>query len=431
MKSSSNRCGDNGTSNGSSNGSSPKSGAHDHTEANNLASLWLIIWTCNNIGITLLNKAAFATVDFRYPYFLSAVHMALNALGAQFVFWRLERHNHDEADVNSKARPSLFQEGDESWISKLFGNLQRKSLDQDGKRLIMAFSIVFSSNIAIGNVSLQHVSVNFNQVMRSLVPAITIAMGSALGRPTSFRRQLSVIPVIVGVAMACFGDMSYTALGFTYTVLCICLAAFKVVASGELLTGSLKLHPFDLLAHMAPLAFAQCMVLSILTGEVHSIAARWPTELNPMVNIYPFTVVMMSGVLSFTFNISSLQTNKLTSPLTLCIAGNVKQVLMIVIATVVFRTEISPLNAGGIVVVLAGSALYSYVSLMEQTAGKAPPLEEATMDMDNDDKENGATDDQTSEMTNLVPSPTNRRGVSRAASAPISGRNQRFVAASS
>ena len=291
--------------------------------------------------MTLLNKAAFAKVDFRYPYFLSAVHMAVNALGSQFVFWSLERRHNEVSDVNDKALPST---GGESWISKVFGNLQRKSLDSKGQRLMVAFSFIFSSNVAIGNVSLQHVSVNFNQVMRSLVPALTIVMGFALGKPTSVRRQLAVLPVMVGVAMSCFGDMSYTALGFGYTLLCIFLASAKVVASGELLTGSHKLHPFDLLGHMAPLAFVQCLFLSIVTGEVYTIAKRWPTELSPMVNLYPFAVVIMSGALSFLFNISSLQTNKLTSPLTLCIAGNVKQVLMIVIATVVFRTEISPLN---------------------------------------------------------------------------------------
>lgn len=335
--------------------------------AANSPMLWLIIWMLNNVGVTLLNKAAFASVDFRYPYFLSAVHMGLNAMGAQFIFWSLSRRRNDESDINSKALPSSTGE---SWITKLLGNLQRQALDANGRRLILAFSVIFSLNIAIGNVSLKFVSVNFNQVMRSLVPAITIAMGICLGKSVSFKRQMAVLPVIVGVAMACFGDMSYTTLGFIYTVACVVLAALKVVASGEMLTGSLNLHPVDLLGHMAPLALVQCIVLSFVTGEITAIAGRWEGELSPFVNVYPFLVVLGSGLASFTLNISSLQANKLTSPLTLCIAVNVKQVLMIAMSTIMFDVEITPLNGAGIVVVLLGSSWYSYVSVMEKQAPK-------------------------------------------------------------
>lgn len=256
------------------------------------------MWTANNVGVTLLNKAAFATVDFHYPYFLSFVHMVCNSIGSQMIFRNQKR---DE------------KSGDAGFLQRLLGKVERKTLDDNGRKGIIGFSIIFSLNIAIGNVSLRHVSVNFNQVMRSLVPALTIALGLLFGKEISSNRIIAVIPVIAGVAMAVWGDMTFSTLGFFYTCFCVLLAASKVMASGEILTGALKLHPVDLLGHMAPLAMVQCFCLSILTGEVSSIASR--PEI--YAEVYPLGVVLLSGVLSFSLNICSLTANKMTSPLTL------------------------------------------------------------------------------------------------------------------
>mmetsp|Transcript_6299 Transcript_6299/g.9229 ORF Transcript_6299/g.9229 Transcript_6299/m.9229 type:complete len:375 (+) Transcript_6299:127-1251(+) len=326
---------------------------------NKAAALWLLIWTANNIGITLLNKSAFNKVDFKYPYFLSAVHMAWNLIGCQLIFRSMG------------AVPGLGGRKTVHPMASLLGQITRKDLDFNGKLVMLAFSLIFSMNIAIGNVSLRYVSVNFNQVMRSLVPALTMIMGIMLKRSISRSRQCAVLPIVIGVALACYGDMSYTPLGFFYTCLCVALAALKVVASGEMLTGQYKLHPVDLLGHMAPLAMIQCFIMAVLSGEMSEIMKRWTEEINPMTapSAKIFYVVMASGIFSFSLNICSLMANKMTSPLTLCIAANVKQVLIIASGTIFFGDEITFWNGLGIVVVLCGSARYSYLSIIE----KSPP----------------------------------------------------------
>lgn len=164
-------------------------------------------------------------------------------------------------------------------------------------------------------------------------------------------RKYAVIPIVIGVGLAFYGDLSFTNIGAFYTAMCVILAALKAVVGGELLSGDLKLHEIDLLSKMCPLALIQIGLISIFSGEVSEIISRWDelaTSAAPQ-------VVLLTGLLSFSLNVSSFIANKVTSPLTLCIAANVKQVLVVAFSTMYFGDAVSFINAIGILTVIVGS----------------------------------------------------------------------------
>jgi hypothetical protein len=182
------------------------------------------------------------------------------------------------------------------------------------------------------------------------------------GKSFSSNRKYAVLPIVFGVSLAFYGDMSFTFIGAFYTLLCVVLAALKAVAGGELLTGELKLHEIDLLSKMCPLALIQIGIVSICTGEVAEIMYRWEElAAGPAPQ-----VVLLSGLLSFSLNVSSFVANKVTSPLTLCIAANVKQVMLVAFGTLYFGDEVSLLNGLGIVIVIFGSYRYGIASINEK-----------------------------------------------------------------
>jgi len=100
---------------------------------------WLVIWTMNNILVTLLNKAAFSTVDFRYPFLLSAIHMLCNLIGSQ-VYIRVAGSDFDNVSDKSGKAVTVISAGS----NNIFGRVSRRVLDRKGKLMIFLFSFIFS-----------------------------------------------------------------------------------------------------------------------------------------------------------------------------------------------------------------------------------------------------------------------------------------------
>ncbi|KAJ7337385.1 triose-phosphate transporter family-domain-containing protein [Mycena albidolilacea] len=294
------------------------------------------MYFCFNLSLTLYNKGVL--VSFPFPYTLSALHALFGTLGGALLAQR--------------------------------GCFAPSRLTLGGTVVLMAFSVLYAINIVVSNMSLQLVTVPFHQVVRAATPIFTIFFSGLLfGAPSSHSKKMSLIPVVAGVGLATFGDYYFSYAGFLLTLLGTVLAALKTIFTNVLQTTPAPRparparpyfsNPLDLLFLLSPLALVQCVLLAHFTGELGRVRA---------VELSAGTVgaLLLNGCIAFGLNVVSFSANRRVGALGMTVAANVKQVLTIVCAVVIFNLTITTLNAVGILLTLVGGAWYAWIELVEK-----------------------------------------------------------------
>ncbi|KAG8875192.1 UAA transporter [Tulasnella sp. 332] len=369
----------------------------------------LSLYFCFNLGLTLYNKGVL--VKFPFPYTLTALHAFCGTLGTMWLWWM------------GYFIPARLTLGENMTLS--------------------FFSILYTLNIAVSNLSLQLVTIPFHQVVRASAPLFTITIAylmsgrsgrSGKGFMGVGRKKLgTLVPVMIGVGFATYGDYYFTKWGLILTIMGTFLAALKTVITNKLQTTTtisrrllpstppltptlpshhtfdysdpkspyrnpanappttsvtassapsrFKLHPLDLLLRMSPLAFVQCVVYAYLSGEMERVASGAHLYVNPKFGNGGGSIVYGSqrmmclalfgnGLIAFGLNVVSFTANKRTGPLTMTVAANIKQVLTILLAVVIFNVRVSPTNVIGIFLTLAGGMWYAAIEYEEKERKK-------------------------------------------------------------
>ncbi|KAI0672411.1 triose-phosphate transporter family-domain-containing protein [Trametes maxima] len=328
-------------------------------------AFWLALYFAFNLGLTLYNKGVL--VHFPYPYTLTAVHAFCGSLGG-YVLRRRRFYTPARLDAKSYA-------------------------------VLAAFSMLYAVNIAVSNISLHLVTIPFHQVVRAATPIFTTVLSAIIfGTRPSSSKLVALSPVILGVFLATYGDYYFTALGFLLTLLGTVLAALKTIYTNVLqstpkaatrltcrptlssffstllLPPSLNLHPLDLLTRMSPLAFVQCLVYAYLSGEFTKMANTPAITTAAFTGWWRLLLLLGNGCIAFGLNVVSFTANGKVGALNMTVAANVKQVLTIALAVVVFDLTITPTNALGIAIALLGGAWYARVEYQAKARGKTARL---------------------------------------------------------
>ncbi|KAJ5693454.1 hypothetical protein N7462_002877 [Penicillium macrosclerotiorum] len=316
-----------------------KSAEPEYQSPTTLKFIWLTAYFGLSMALTIYNKLILGS--FKAPWLLTCLHTSFSAIGT-FILLKL-------------------------------GYFKLSKLQTREHLILVAFSVLFTSNIAMSNLSLSLVSLAFFQILRNTVPFFTVLIYRLwFSRSYGMATYFSLIPIVVGAGMCTAGDYHSSFLGLIVTILGVVLAAVKTVTTNRLLTGSLALPSMELLFRMSPLAAVQSLLFGIAAGELPIFSQALSERIAQTSSGVALTVAFLlgNGLLALVLNIASFQTNKIAGALTVTVAGNLKQAITLGLGIILFGDfSLHLWNGLGIILVLGGCAFFSKVELDSKKRG--------------------------------------------------------------
>ncbi|KAB1268925.1 Solute carrier family 35 member E2B [Camelus dromedarius] len=260
--------------------------------------------------------------------------------------------------------------------------------------MIMLFvGLMRFATVVLGLVSLKNVAVSFAETVKSSAPIFTVIMSRMiLGEYTGLLVNLSLIPVMGGLALCTATEISFNVLGFSAALSTNIMDCLQNVFSKKLLSGdkyrlsAAELQFYTSAAAVAMLVPAWVFFMAPWTRVAWG-SGRWVEEV-AQVSLslcQDLPVVGRSGK-SFTYNqdvalllltdgllfhLQSVTAYALMgriSPVTFSVASTVKHALSIWLSVIVFGNRVTSLSAVGTVLVTAGVLLYNKAKQQQREA---------------------------------------------------------------
>lgn len=288
-------------------------------------AVYVTVWISLSSSVILFNKWILSTLQFHYPILLTAWHLVFATIMTQIL-----------------ARTTRLLDG-------------RKTLKMTGKvylRAIVPIGLFFSLSLICGNLTYLYLSVSFIQMLKAFTPVAVLIAGWVLGiDPVDLKKLGNVSFIVIGVALASFGEIDFVMIGFLFQVGGILFEAVRICMVQRLLNGAeFKMDPLVSLYYFAPV----CAVMNL------TVALFWEVPKIYMTEIYAVGIgtFFANACCAFLLNVSVVFLIGKTSGLVLTLCGVLKDILLVAASMIIWGTQISGLQAFGYTIALGGMIYY-------------------------------------------------------------------------
>nr|XP_006197042.1 solute carrier family 35 member E2B isoform X3 [Vicugna pacos] len=234
--------------------------------------------------------------------------------------------------------------------------------------MIMLFvGLMRFATVVLGLVSLKNVAVSFAETVKSSAPIFTVIMSRMiLGEYTGLLVNLSLIPVMGGLALCTATEISFNVLGFSAALSTNIMDCLQNVFSKKLLSGdkyrfsAAELQFYTSAAAVAMLvpAWVFFMDLPVVGRSGKSFTYNQDVAL----------LLLTDGLLFHLQSVTAYALMGRISPVTFSVASTVKHALSIWLSVIVFGNRVTSLSAVGTVLVTAGVLLYNKAKQQQREA---------------------------------------------------------------
>lgn len=231
--------------------------------------------------------------------------------------------------------------------------------------IVAPIGVTTALDIMLSNLSLKFITVTLYTITKTSVIAWTF-LWALLLKVEIFKVKTFVVVCCVcgGIAMAVSSPTKISVIGLIF-----CLTASAAGGLRWALTERLVRHneqcksPFVCLHHIAPVS-ALFMVPVGLGLDLYPFLQSDFAQ-DPETALSTFAIITAGGFMAFLLILVEVHLVQLTSSLTMGVLGQLKELLQILLAIVIFKDHVSTLNAVGLIVALFCVGVYKWIKRAE------------------------------------------------------------------
>ncbi|KAF9954598.1 Triose-phosphate Transporter [Mortierella alpina] len=307
---------------------------------------YVFAWYGTSTSLSFYNKWLFSPNhhNFRFPLFTTCLHMV-----AQFVL----------SSLTLLLVPSLRPQSAPS--------------AKDLGTKIMPCAVASGLDVGLSNSSLKSITLAFYTMCKSssLAFVLLFAFAFKLERPTW--TLAGVIGVIcVGLFMMVMSEVDFVLIGFIQVMLASVLGGLRwsltqlLLERSDTKTGSLA-NPISTIFFLSPI---MGVCLCIVAGMFEGFGTIFRSEFFQTVgsSLGTLGLLFLGGIFAFAMVLAEFNLIARTSVVSLSVLGIIKEVVTIVVSSLVFHDQLTLVNILGLFITLTGIGFYHFMKLREMKA---------------------------------------------------------------